>query len=475
MSSFILTSVGIPIIGSFLVLIARRYRHIVSFSIIGLSLIFLIYFAFSSPLKEAISLKVIGLDFIVDNLSLFMAFCSTLVGILIIYYSFGYMKEKRHLGEYYFFVSIFLGAMVGLIFSGNLLLMYFFWEITTICSWRLIGFYRKSEHLINANKALYLTFLGSCLMLVGIELVYHNYGCLNLYDLHKLAMNKGDNLNTLGFVLLFLGMVAKSAQFPFQVWLPAASVAPTPVTALLHAAVLVKIGVYVFARIFLWTFPIKAQFSEIVLILMIISALISSLSALFENDIKKILAYSTICQISYIFMGLSLNTSIAVKGALLYILVHGIGKAGLFLSAGVVEHETQERDIRKLGGLYKTMPFTAVAFLLCAFSIMGLPPFGGFWAKFFIIFGLIETHHYTIAILMILTAVFTMLYLLRFFNRVFMGRQTHPNNSEGSREMIFTIVVLGIFGLLIGIFIKPNWAILESIINQIQIIGGYYG
>ncbi|MCG2724943.1 MAG: NADH-quinone oxidoreductase subunit L [Elusimicrobia bacterium] len=464
MNNLVLTAIAVPVFGSFLVLAAQKYRHILALMLVAVSFCAALFLLGPSLGQyTALDLKfmnLLNLEFAVDGLAVFMALCSSGIGALIIYYSFGYMKHYQHLTEYYFFIVLFIGSMLGLVFSANLLLMYFFWEITTICSWRLIGFYRKKQHLTNANKALYITFFGSVLMLIGIEMVYHQFGTLNLAQL------RGVDIGNLPLLLLLIGMLAKSAQLPFQVWLSAASVAPSPVTALLHAAVLVKIGVYAFARIFCWTFYVPGQWSNIVPVIAIITALVSAACALRENDIKRILAYSTVSQIAYIFIGLSINTVIGIVGGLLYILVHGVGKAGLFLCAGVVEHETGEKDIRKLGGMAKTMPFTSLAFLLCALSIMGMPPFGGFWAKLLIILGLIESGKYIIAGLAILTAIITILYLLKFFNKVFMGKTTHPEIKEKSFEMTATVMVFAIAGLLIGIFVSIPLDFLQTIAKQ---------
>jgi len=198
-------------------------------------------------------------------------------------------------------------------------------------------------------------------------------------------------------------------------------VAPTTVTALLHAAVLVKIGVYAYARLFLYTFKIPDAWQQAVIILAVVSSLIAAGGAAVENDIKRILAYSTISQIGYIFLGLSVANPTAVSGGLLYILMHGLGKAGLFLCAGIVIHSTNKRDIREMGGLIKTMPITAISFLVCAFSVIGLPPLGGFFSKLLVIMGTIQANQIWIAALALFTAILTMYYLMRVFALVFLG------------------------------------------------------
>ncbi|MFA5032523.1 MAG: NADH-quinone oxidoreductase subunit L [bacterium] len=412
----------------------------------------------------------LNLNFTFDSLAVFMALCSSFIGALIVFYSFGYMKDStpgrdvpyRHLGEYYSFIALFIGSMLGLIFSTNLLLMYIFWEITTICSWRLIGFYREKQHLANADKAFYITFFGSAMMLIGMEIIYQQFGTLNLTQL------RGAPVDNLALLLILLGILSKSAQLPFQIWLPTAGVAPSPVTALLHAAVLVKIGVYAFARIFCWTFHTPIPWSNIVPVIAVIGAFVSACCALVENDMKRILAYSTISQIAYILLGLSLNTTVGITGGLLFILVHGLGKAGLFLCAGVVEHETKEKDIRKLGGMFKTMPIAGISFILCALSIMGIPPFGGFWSKLFIITATVQSGHFIIAGVAIITAILTMVYLIRFFNKVFMGEPTNPSCREKSFPMLFTVMTLGILGLVVGCFVKLPLNLIRTAVEQMK-------
>ncbi|MCX7940993.1 MAG: proton-conducting transporter membrane subunit, partial [Endomicrobia bacterium] len=194
--------------------------------------------------------------FIIDSYAIVMALTSIFVGLLILFYSFDYMSHFDRQNQYYFYVTLFIGSMVGLIFSGNLLIMYIFWEITSICSWQLISFYRGNLHLAKGNKAFLVTFLGSALMLLGIAMVYIEHGSFNLVDL------KGKQISDILALFLIVGMIAKSAQLPFHIWLPDAGVAPTPVTALLHAAVLVKIGVYTFGRIFDFTFKILPEFQQ---------------------------------------------------------------------------------------------------------------------------------------------------------------------------------------------------------------------
>ncbi|MBI5573630.1 MAG: NADH-quinone oxidoreductase subunit L [Elusimicrobia bacterium] len=473
MKTFVLLSIGIPIIGSFANLLIKRRQNIISTVLIFAG--FVTSCLLISPILTGTTgyfhryfIEFFSTAFIADGLSVFMAVTASFIGGLIAIYSAGYMKDYEHLKEYYFYITLFVGSMLGLIFSANLLLMFIFWEITALCSWRLIGFYRDEKGLLAADRAFILTFLGSGLMLAGFAIVYSQYNTLNILSL------SGKEIPTFAMILILCGMLAKSAQLPFHLWLPDAGVAPSPVTAFLHAAVLVKIGVYAFARLFIFTFPMTETFQDIVMILSVATILVAGASAFVENDIKRILAYSTISQIGYIFLGFATDVAVGITGAIFFILVHGLGKAGLFLSAGIVEHNTHEKDIRKLGGLSKTMPITSVAFVLCALSIIGFPPFGGFFSKLYVIMSVVQKGKILLASLAVLGAVLTLLYLFRLYNAVFLGTArgtdaerntelTRNNYMEKTKGMVVIVLVLGLLSLLTGLFPQVFLSFIELI------------
>jgi formate hydrogenlyase subunit 3/multisubunit Na+/H+ antiporter MnhD subunit len=289
---------------------------------------------------------------------------------------------------------------------------------------------------------------GALAMLIGFVSIYVQTGTLDM------AILKGSTLPGFVVCLILLGILSKSATLPFHTWLPDAGVAPSPVTALLHAAVLVKIGVYVFARLFVVTFPIGEHWQTVVLVTAAVSALVSAGAALVETDLKRLIAYSTVSQIAFIFLGLASGSPIGVAGALLYILMHGLAKGGLFLCAGIVEQNTGTKDIGRLGGLIRTMPVTAVSFLLCAFSVMGVPPFGGFFSKYMVISGAIEGGRPWIAAVFLAGAFLTILYLFRVFNRVFLGEERMPAITEKSPTMVGCVAALAILSLAGGLLIS---------------------
>jgi len=454
--TIVLLTVFIPIIGSLTVPLAgllskpaRSAWSVVLGGATALLPMLLLPTAFAGG--ETILRKefILGLDFvlIIDPLSIFMAIVSSFIGFLIIVYSLGYIRHEENQNEYYLMVVLFIGAMMGLVFSGNLIFIYLFWEIIAICCWRLIGFFRVKDFVRKADKAFLITFFGAVVMLLGFILIYAQ---TNSFDLTAM---RGTVVPGTAVLLILFGMFSKSATVPLHTWLPDAGVAPTTVTALLHAAVLVKIGVYAFARIFLYTFKLPGDWPEAIAILAVVSSLVAAAAATVENDFKRILAYSTVSQIGYIFLGFSMANEAGISGSLLFILMHGLAKGGLFLCAGIVIHATHKKDVREMGGLIKTMPVTAVAFLLCAFSVIGIPPFGGFFSKFLVIMGTVKAGYVWLAAVALFTAVLTMFYLLKVFSQVFLGEAQAPA-PEKTKSMVFVVALLAVLSLAAGIFVS---------------------
>jgi NADH:ubiquinone oxidoreductase subunit 5 (subunit L)/multisubunit Na+/H+ antiporter MnhA subunit len=399
------------------------------------------------------------LVFTADALGVFMALASSFIGLIIVFYSFGYIQHDHNQNEYYLMVSLFLGAMVGLVYSQNLIYIYLFWEIAAICCWRLIGFYREREIILRADKAFLITVFGALAMLLGFIILYNDFGTLDLRALH------GKVASDLAVLLIMFGIFSKSATLPFHTWLPDAGVAPSPVTALLHAAVLVKIGVFAFARIFVGTLDFGPIWYQVLPVVTAISAIVAGGAALIETDIKRIIAYSTISQLAFIFLGLIMHNPMAIAGGLVFILMHGLGKGGLFLCAGILEHSTHTKDIRKMGGLAKTMPVTAVSFALCSLSIMGIPPFGGFFGKFMIISGTVQGGSPWIAGVFMFGSFLTILYLLRVFALVFMG-EAKIAVKEGTTTMLIAVALLAGLSLLGGLLIRFPSEFIQIAVRQ---------
>jgi len=400
-----------------------------------------------------------------DTLAVFMAIVSSLISAIVVVYSFGYISHYKNQNEYYFMVVLFLGSMMGLVFSSNLIFIYLFWEMTAFTSWRLIGFFREEDHVMKADKAFLVTVFGALAMLLGFIMIYQRTGSFDLPAI-KAALG-GEPIPDAAAILILAGILSKSATLPFHTWLPDAGVAPSPVTALLHAAILVKIGVYVFARLFVATFAVAPMLQTAVLWTAAASALVSAGAALVETDMKRIIAYSTVSQIAFIFLGFAAGSPLGIMGALLYILMHGLAKGGLFLCAGIVESSTKTKDITRLGGLIRTMPVTAVSFGACAFSVMGIPPFGGFFSKFMVVSGAFYGGRTALAMVFLAGAVMTILYLLRIFNAIFLGdARSGVETREGSKVMVFSVALLAVLSLIGGICIVYPSGVVQFTVKQ---------
>jgi len=453
----LIIAVALPIVGAFAIPFAAQ----ISVSARNYLALFLGFFTFLSAAAlfrpifsgQAITFALtfpLGFDLILhaDMLSVFMASVSSFVSAIILIYSLDYISHYENQTEYYTMVVLFLGSMMGLVFSANLIWMYIFWEMTAFASWRLVGFFRSDKDVAKANKTILVTIFGALCMLIGIIIIYFDYGTLDMNALH------GEAISAVAASFILIGILAKSATLPFSTWLPDAGVAPSTVTALLHAAVLVKIGVYAYARIFGVTFAAPDGFSTAVLYIAGASALVSAGAALIETDIKRIIAYSTVSQLAFIFLGLASGNKTAFAGAILYILMHSVAKGGLFLAAGIIEQNAHTKDINKMGGLFSSMPVTGVAFALCSLSVMGIPPFGGFFSKFLVFSGAAQNGNLTVLLMFLAGAVMTLLYLVRLFYKIFLGENAgHDNPKEGSYTMVASVMALALIGLALGALI----------------------
>ncbi|MFA6433139.1 MAG: NADH-quinone oxidoreductase subunit L [Elusimicrobiales bacterium] len=465
-------TVAVPVIGSLLVPLAAKisvkarnaYAVALGLATFACAAAMLPYMLAGASATYSLSFP-LGFDFVLnaDLLSVFMAAISSFVSAVILVYSVDYISHYENQTEYYAMVVLFLGSMMGLVFSANLLWMYVFWEMTGFASWRLVGFFRSDRDVAKANKTILVTVFGALCMLIGILIVYFNNGTMDL------RLLRGEPIGILAASLILTGILAKSATLPFSTWLPDAGVAPSTVTSLLHAAVLVKIGVYAYARLFGATFVVDPVFSQAVLLIAGLSALVSAGAALVEKDIKRIIAYSTVSQIGFIFLGLASGNKTAFAGALLYILMHSIAKGGLFLCAGIVEQNTHTKDITRMGGLITTMPLTAVAFALCSLSVMGIPPFGGFFSKFLVFRGAAQNGSVTVLIMFLAGAIMTLLYLIRLFYLVFLGEDKETNPREGSRVMVASVMALALIGLALGAFIYYPSSYVDMLTTQLGI------
>jgi proton-translocating NADH-quinone oxidoreductase chain N len=474
----LLSIVLVPILGSLALPVVNRasirLRNLLALGLVLWSLILTCVIAVGVARGETITSNRLfgysfGLALQADGLAVFMAFVSALISAVIVFYSWGYISHYENQNEYYFMVVLFFGGMMGIVFSANLIFLYLFWEITAITSWRLIGFFREPVYVVRADKAFLVTIFGALLMLIGFISIYSQYGS---FDLSEIQAALGINhISNFAVILILAGILSKSATLPFHTWLPDAGVAPSPVTALLHAALLVKIGVYVFARLFIASFTVDEFWHVVVPVIAAASALVTAGAAMIDTDLKRIIAYSTVSQIGFIFLGLAVANQIGVAGGLLYIMMHGLAKGGLFLCAGIVEQNTKTKNIMQMGGLIKTMPITAISFLLCAFSVMGIPPFGGFFSKYMVMAGIVQSGPLWVMLVFLAGAFMTIIYLFRVFNLVFLGELKTAGHREGSPVMVISVALLAALSLAAGVLIyAPSDFVQTAIVHLPGII-----
>jgi len=312
----------------------------------------------------------------VDALSILFAFMGTMLGGIVLLYSIGYMAKDAAATRFYAIMMVFIGGFVGLVYSANLFVLYLFWEIVGLCSFGLVGFwYKNPEAVRGARKVLLMTHLAGYGLLASIIVIYHRAGTA-LWTDPAVAHSFTGGL----FLLAVVSLVAKSVQFPLHTWIPEAMAAPTPVSALLHAACYVKAGVYLAAR--LYSFGVMpGHWTAIVVWIGTITMVVGVMYAMVQTDLKRMLAFHTVSQIGYMITGIGIGTPLAITAGLLHCLNHGFFKGGLFLSAGSVQHATGTRDMEQLGGIAGRMPRTTTAWMISVGSMMGIPLMSGFASK----------------------------------------------------------------------------------------------
>ncbi|WP_406662232.1 hydrogen gas-evolving membrane-bound hydrogenase subunit E [Methanolobus sp. ZRKC3] len=413
----------------------------------------------------------VNLSFYADGLSMMFGLLVSGIGVMILLYSNGYMSKKEDLPRYYQNLLLFMGSMLGMVFSANTLQLFIFWELTSITSFMLIGYWRdKPASIYGATKSLLLTAGGGLFMLAGFILLRSMTGSFELasllHDPSAIASIKAEPLFLITLILIVIGAAAKSAQGPFYIWLPNAMEAPTPVSAFLHSATMVKAGIYIIARIHPIFSGTEAWFI-LVSGLGIFTMLMAGFLAFRQTDIKAILAYSTISQLAYMMTMYGYTTyhepGIGVVAATFHLLNHATFKACLFLVAGIVAHEAATRDIRKLGGLRREMPITFIIATIAALSMVGIPPLNGFLSKEMFYETAIEMGHllggpfaYLIPAAALLAGVFTFAYSIKFIDGIFLGKRQHGHLPEHVHDPSFTMLapagILAILVILIGLF-----------------------
>jgi NADH-quinone oxidoreductase subunit L len=408
-----------------------------------------------------------------DALCAMMLVVVTLISTLVHLYSLGYMHDEPGIARFYMYLGLFTFSMLGLVVSPSLYQMYIFWELVGLCSYLLIGFYyTKPEANQACKKAFVVNRVGDFGMFLGIVLLSYYLGTASFVELGaKVALWPlfGPAWLPLSAVavLLFMGAVGKSAQFPLHVWLPDAMEGPTPVSALIHAATMVAAGVYMVARTYAvfdaallqpLHLPLLGAVSAPMVVACVggFTSLFAATIACTQFDIKRVLAYSTLSQLGYMVMALGVG-GLGVTAGAFHLFTHAFFKALLFLGSGSVIHAVHSNDIRQMGGLRKKMPLTAVTFLVGCVAIAGVPPFAGFFSKDMILEALRETGHPGLQILATGVAFLTAFYMFRLYFLTFEGSEPaagHPHESPAT--MTGPLLILAVLSVAAGFAATPQ-------------------
>ncbi|HZX17609.1 MAG TPA: monovalent cation/H+ antiporter subunit A [Pseudomonas sp.] len=403
----------------------------------------------------------LNLSLRLDGLGFLFALLILGIGLLVILYARYYLAKKEPMGRFFAFLLLFMGAMLGVVLSENLLLMLMFWELTSLSSFLLIGFWgARTDARKGARMALAVTGGGGLALFAGILLIGHIAGSFELSQVLAAGYAiRAHELYPLALILVLLGVFTKSAQFPFHFWLPHAMAAPTPVSAYLHSATMVKAGVFLLARLY----PALAG-SEwwfyLVSITGLVTLLVGAGMALFQHDLKGLLAYSTISHLGLITLLFGLDTRLAAVAAVFHIINHATFKASLFMAAGIIDHETGSRDMRRINGMWKYMPHTAVLAMVAASAMAGVPLLNGFLSKEMFFTETLNQHllgsfNWVIPAAATLAGVFSVAYSLRFIHDVFFNGEPidlpHFPPHEPPRYMKVPVEILVFLCLLVGI------------------------
>jgi NADH-quinone oxidoreductase subunit L len=390
----------------------------------------------------------IPIELLIDRLSSLMMLIITGVGLLIHIYSIGYMHGDEGYNRFFAYMNLFIFFMLVLVLGGNFLIMFIGWEGVGLCSYLLIGFWNRNNEYNNAaRKAFIMNRIGDLGFLLGMFLIYTIFGSLSYKVVFPVAtgIQIGTPVLTVITLLLFAGATGKSAQIPLFTWLPDAMAGPTPVSALIHAATMVTAGIYMVARSSI-LFALSPVTMSVVAGIGLATALVAGIIALYQNDIKKVLAYSTVSQLGLMFIGLG---SGAFSGAVFHLMTHAFFKALLFLAAGSVIHALEgEQDLRKMGGLRKKLPWTFIVFLTGTLAISGLPPFSGFFSKDQILAGVFLKSPvmwgFAVAVSVITASYIFRLFWLT-FSGTFRGEASKIDHAhESPKIMMIPLVILGV-------------------------------
>ncbi|HEY1023653.1 MAG TPA: NADH-quinone oxidoreductase subunit L [Sphingobacteriaceae bacterium] len=398
-------------------------------------------------------------NFLVDPLSSIMLLIVTGIGFLIHVYSTGYMHDDAGFAKFFSYLNLFVFFMLLLVLGSNYVVMFIGWEGVGLCSYLLIGFwFTNTSYAQAAKKAFVMNRIGDLGFLIAVFLIFNTFGSLEFAKIFPQAasMVTGDSTLLLITILLFIAATGKSAQIPLFTWLPDAMAGPTPVSALIHAATMVTAGIYMITRSNI-LFTLSPVTMDLVAVIGLVTAILAACIALTQNDIKKVLAYSTVSQLGYMFLGLGVG---AYTGAFFHVITHAFFKALLFLGAGSVIHAmSNEQDMRNMGGLKKSLPTTFFTMLMGTIAISGLPPFSGFFSKDEILAHAYE-HNKILWVVGVIGAMLTAFYMFRMMFLTFWGgfrgtKEQEHHLHESPKSMTIPLIVLAVLSVAGGFIGVP--------------------
>ena len=469
MDNFILLPIFFPFLAAIIIAVCRfteKKRNIVAGSAIIINLIFVIYIVtnFGEVGLQLIKInEFLTIYFRVDKLSMFFSLLVSVLWVFTSIYAMEYMKHEGKENRFFAYFITTLGVTLGIAFAGNLITLYVFYELLTLATFPLVIHSGKKEALQSGTKYLIYSFAGATAVLMGMLILFSLTNDLTFVPGGILKDNLLENkrLYFIIYVAMFIGFGVKAAVVPFHSWLPAAMVAPTPVSSLLHAVAVVKAGIYAITRVTYYIFGANAVritgANRYLIILVIISILMGSFLALHQENLKKRLAYSTISQLGYILLGILLLNKNSFTGAMFHLLNHAVIKITLFFCVGAIMYTAKKTEISQIKGIGKSMPATIWCFTISSISLIGIPPTNGFISKWLLAEGALVEGKIGFPAILLLSALLTAMYLLPISTAAFFRKEGNEviKIKEAPIKMLIPIVFITGITVFLGLF--PNY------------------
>jgi len=414
----------------------------------------------------------LGINLVLDGLSSLLLLAISVVGAAAMLFSARYMEQYTAKAKYLSLFLLMVAGMNGVVLSGDIFNLFVFLEIASIASYALVGFGCEHEELEASFKYMVLGSIGSIFILFAVALVYGNTGSLNMAYISKAIQSSGLNAGlSFAMALFVVGFGLKAALVPFHAWLPDAHPsAPAPISAMLSGILIKTLGIYALARVVFNVFGVSVSMGWLLVVLGLLSMVAGAFLAIGQGDFKRLLAYSSISQIGYVVLGIGLGgliiardgnvawASLAILGGLFHLVNHAVYKSLLFLTSGSVQMSTGTRQLKQMGGLAEKLPFTRATCTVASASIVGIPPFSGFWSKLILVIAAIQAHFYWVAAIIVFVSLCTLIMYLKVQRYVFLGEL--PENLRQTKEnrgsMLIAMVFLACLCVLMGLLLVPG-------------------